>query len=391
MLSFVLLLVCAGVGAAVNDVSEGDFPDVVHKHKCMIFWVVQDHCDRCSLLYHSFLTAAQSFRYEKELFFGRVSDQALAHAFEVTEFPSLVYYEYGSVVPRVYLGDITSKTVAKVVADAMRRDSRKVDQTFALDLTLDIYDVVIGTRDQFRLIMLHEANDDDNVAAYDELAETFDNEPTVVIAKINVDFEKKLKRNFNAIAYPSFYWFKKGSDTKLRYGGDLNVDHMIAFINKEAGLFRTKGGRLNPYAGLIPEFDEILNAHGRDLHEIRNFDTIRMKLTRAWKSLPTHVDHELIEFYYEMLANMEEDRTIETLDEARNRLYRQMPDVGPLGFDALIRKRNIVQKFIDIIGTHLLEQLSHGDFGAPIRGFEDVNNKAKLKQFEHDIEFHEEL
>ncbi|XP_052800190.1 uncharacterized protein LOC128231417 [Mya arenaria] len=385
---YLIIALMAGTFAFVPDVTEDGFPSIIKDKKCMIFYVVKDNCPMCKLLYLSFLTVAQTFRYDKEILFGRVSDPALVAAFGLNAFPGIVFYEYGSAVPKIYLDDITSSAVSRVVSDAMKRDSRKLDKQFALELTSDIFDEVITTSGQHKLVMLHEAGDEDDIAAYEELAETFENEHEVVIARINVDFENYLRKSFGAVVYPSFYWYPKGSERRMRYGGELNVGQMISFVNKEAGMFRTKGGRLNPYAGLIKQFDEVLSKHARDMYEIKNFDTIKDELRKAQFQLPKDTDEEIADFYFEILNGMEEDKTIESLDETRNRLYRRMNDVGPLGFDMLIKKRNVVQKIIDIIGHHLLEQLSDGDFGE--MGVGNLNEEYD-EYLKHSIEFHEEL
>ena len=380
-----VVLVC-GHGAGITEVTQSTLPTVLHDNKCVFIYAIQEDCDRCKLLYHTFLVAAQNFRNDKSIFFGIVSEETLIQAFDVSSFPGIVYYEFGSVVPKVYLGDVTAGALTKVVTDAMKADFRKLDRQFSLMLTKHNYDPVMNTGQHYRLVMLHEADDEDDVDVYDDIAETFENEPNVVIARINVDFEKKLKRHFNAVEFPSFYWLTKGTASKKkRYGGSLNIEQMISFVNKEVGLFRTKGGRLNPYAGLIEPLDNVLNNYGRALYEIKEFDKIRTDMRGAISKLPAYTDEELVNFYNELLDELEEDRSIEVLDETRNRIYRRMDDVGPLTFDQLIRKRNIVQKIIDIIGYHLLQQLSKEDFNAPFHGSERVVID------EHGLEFHEEL
>lgn len=368
------------------EVSEANIPTVLKEKKCAILYAEQSDCERCKLLYHVFLVTAQNFRNDKTVFFGKVADEMLLRAFDVTSFPGIVYYEFGRVIPKVYLGDITSGALTKVVLDAMKGDFRKFDRQFSLILTKENFDEVMETEQHYRLVMLHETDDEDEIDMYEEIAETFENEPDVIIARINVDFEKKLKRKYTTVEYPSFYWYSKGNISgKKRYGGTLNVGQMIAFINKEAGLFRTKGGRLNPYAGLIQPFDQIINRYGKELYEIRRFDIIRFDLKKASKTLDSRTDHELMKFYFELLDELEEDKTIEALDETRNRLYRRMDDVGPLEFDQLIRKRNIVQKFIDIIGYHLLQELSDEHFG-------NNNNEPETYDInDQGLEFHEEL
>jgi hypothetical protein len=392
-LYFKVLLIAASLavpgisrGSEILELTESNFQTQIKHMKCMFLYATKDGCEKCELLYHKFLITAQTFERERDITFGKVSDKTLTNAFEVTSFPGIVYYEYGSAMPKVYLGDITPAALAKVVSDAMKIDLKKVDRRFALQLTTENFHAVIDTDKQYRLVMLHEADDEDEVDLYEEIAESYENEPDIVIARINVDSDRKLRREFNSISYPSFYWYEKGVvEKKKRYGGGLNIDQMIRFINQEGGFYRSKGGRLNPYAGLIKPLDEVINKYGKDLYGIRNFDKIKRELRAEIAKLPVNQDKELTDYYMHLVEEIEEDRTIETLDESRNRLFREMSGVGPLEFDQLVRKKNIIQKIIDIIGLHLLEEISDGNIDVPL------DNGLQYGFEEHGLEFHEEL
>ncbi|KAL4225192.1 hypothetical protein ACF0H5_015883 [Mactra antiquata] len=371
---------------SIVELTVDNFDSSIKENKCMLIYANKTDCEKCKLLYHKFLIAAQTFENDKNILFGRISDEMLLQAFEVTSFPGILYYEYGSAVPKLYLGDITSAALTKLMSDAVKTDFRKLDRQHSIKLTSSTFEEIMNTERQARLVMLHEADDIDEIELYEEIAETYDNENDIIIARINVDEERKLRKQYNAIVYPSFYWYPKGTHSKKkRYGGELNIPQMISFINKQCNFYRTKGGRLNPYAGLIKPLDDVINIYGKDLYEITNIARIRTEIKREMTQLSSDIDYELAEFYLALVNEIEEDRTIEILDENRSRIYRQMDGAGPLELDQLIRKKNIVQKFIDIIGNHLLEELTEGNTGELIDldkyyGFED-----------HGLEFHEEL
>lgn len=370
----------------IIELTESNLQTTIKGAKCMFLYATRDDCEKCKLLYPKFLVTAQTFATEHDIVFGRVSDMKLLRAFEVTAFPGIVYYEYGSAVPKVYLGDITSGALSKVFSDAMKIDFKKVDRQFALQLTTDNFNEIMYIGKQYCLVMLHETDDIDDIDNYDEVAETFQNEENVIVARIDVNLERTLRKEYNAVYYPSFYWYSKETAlTKKRYDGDLDVTQMISFINKEGGFFRMKGGRLNPYAGLIKPLDDVVNMHGKDIYEIDNFEQIRLELNREISKLSSDIDYDLAQYYLYIVEEIWEDRTIEALDEMRNRIFRMMEWAGPLAFDQLIRKRNIVQKYIDIIGMHLLQQLSDGDFGSTA----DIDKTYGFE--EHGLEFHEEL
>ncbi|KAH3891961.1 hypothetical protein DPMN_016071 [Dreissena polymorpha] len=369
------------------DVTTKDFSSFLAEKKSMFFYVVTNDCNMCAKLFYTFLTASQNFRFDQKTLFGRALNEDFVGTFDVKRFPSVVYYKYGSAAPEIFDGDITTGELLKVVAKASKKDPLLNERNFALDLTEELFMEVMKTDDQFKLVMLHEAGDKQNVAMYDKLAETFQNDHSVVVARINVDFEKALKKKYNAISYPSFYWYSKDRNAKKkRYVGSANVEQMVSFINKEAGLFRTSDGKLNSFAGPIKSLDSVLKKYGKDLYDITNVKQIRIELKQESNRLPIETDKELVDFYFEILNELEEDRTVDTLTEMRNRIYRQLDGAGPLKFDQLIMKRNILNSFIDVIGMHLLGQFSDG-FEIPI----DINEDVDAHRSQDGLTFHEEL
>lgn len=379
-----LVMFCQAVD--IKEVTRDNFQDTIKSKKSLFLYATKDNCIKCKLNFRHFVVAAQNFQNDPEVGFGTVSDTTLLEVFEVTDVPAIVFYEYGSATPRVYRGDITATALIKIFAQATKNDFRTVDKYHTLELTKENFDYFMDNEDQYRLIMLHEEDDDDDIDLFEDLAETFENELGVLLARINVDKEKKLKRDFNTNEYPSFYWYNKGSrDKKKRYAGVFDLSQMINFVNKEANVFRLKGGKLSPFAGLIKPLSDVLSRHGKDLYEIRNYEKIRFEMQAEIAKLPDNTDKELVEFYEFLLNEMQEDKTIESLDEARNRLYRQMDTAGPQHFDQVVRKRNIVQKFVDVIGNHLLQELAGGDFGMPTEegGYYEGNTQP--------VPFHEEF
>lgn len=369
----------------VEELTEDNFNVIIKENKCVLIYATTEDCENCKMLYHKFLIVTQTFEKEDDIMFGRLMDETLLQAFEVTSYPGIIYYEYGSAVPKLYLGDITSGALTKLAADALKTDFQKIDRQHSLILTSENFDEIMTTEKQARLVMLHETNLEE-IELYEEIAETYDNEDSIIISRINVDSEWKLRKRFKANVYPVFYWYPRGSaSNKKRFGGKLDVAQMLRFVNKECNFFRAKGGRLNPYAGLIRPLDDVIKKYGKDLYEISNIGNIRAELMRAIVKLPSEVDDDLANFYLFLLDEIDEDKTIDTLDETKGRIFRDMVDAGPFQYDQLVRKRNIVQKYVDIIGKHLLEELSGGDIGEPL----DID---KLYGFQnHGLEFHEEL
>jgi len=73
------------------------------------------------------------------------------------------------------------------------------------------------------------------VGAYDETAEAFAKESSVVIADVDADAHKELATRFGVSGFPTLKFFKKGSTEPTDYNGGREAADIIDFINKEAG------------------------------------------------------------------------------------------------------------------------------------------------------------
>lgn len=359
----------------------------------MFFYVEGDDsdCIDCRLLYPKFITAAQTFEDNNDIIFGRVSDKVLVDMFEVDSFPEIVYYEFGSAIPRRYRGDITANAVEELVVEVMPGNFDKLKRHYSVEITVSNFQEILNNSHQYRLVMLHKHDDEEDIESFEELAKTYDNEQDLVIARIDVDQQKHLRREFGSLDYPSFYWYQKGEVKKRkRYGGEMVLNQMIQFVNKQTGFQRLSGGALGHKAGLIKQMDEIIKLHIKDIYEIKYLDTIISLMNKALIKIDER-DRELAQYYIHCVQEINEDKTVDSLGEERNRLFRRMDEdnVGPVKRDVLWKKTNIINKIIDLLGLHLMGKM-------------DINDENILKSFnlvdgdDNDMEsneiiFHEEL
>ena len=362
----IALLVCLSPSYFAEEVLEVDLnnlEDVLKQRKAVMLYLTEDNCAKCRRLYHKFVVTSQTF-VDDAVIFARVRDKEIAERLEVVSFPAIIFYEFGSTIPRAYKGDLTSSELSKLVIKALRGDFRSLDLKHAVELTKSNFEMMIKMADQCKLVMLHEDEDEDEIEEFEELAEIFGNDDAVVIARINVDKQKRLKKLYNAVEYPTYYFYSLDNQNKKKMEKDrYSLDKMISLINKECGTFRVKDGRLNPFAGLVKDIDEIIGAHGKDLYEIKNFKGLKRKIKKAASKLSNEVDKNIATFYIDLLDVLVEGGSIEALDAVRNRIYGEMDHAGPLKLDQLYRKRNVVDKIIDTIGKHILNDLSRMHMG----------------------------
>jgi len=104
------------------------------------------------------------------------------------------------------------------------------------------------------------------IPAYEETAEAFARESSVVIADVDADAHKELGSRFGVSGFPTLKFFKKGSTTPEDYNGGREAKDIIDYVNTQAGT----RGRVNKAPSsvtiLTPEnFDSIVLDENKDV------------------------------------------------------------------------------------------------------------------------------
>jgi len=104
------------------------------------------------------------------------------------------------------------------------------------------------------------------IPAYEETAEAFARESSVVIADVDADAHKELASRFGVSGFPTLKFFKKGSTTPEDYNGGREAKDIIDYVNTQAGT----RGRVNKAPSavtiLTPEnFDSIVLDENKDV------------------------------------------------------------------------------------------------------------------------------
>ncbi|CAI7795704.1 unnamed protein product [Closterium sp. NIES-53] len=95
---------------------------------------------------------------------------------------------------------------------------------------------------------------------YEQVAETFRLESSVVIAKVDADQHTELKDRFAISGFPTLKWFPAGSGADgegEQYSGERGLVELVRFVNERAGTSRTVKGGLTSAAGRIETLDRI--------------------------------------------------------------------------------------------------------------------------------------
>ena len=97
---------------------------------------------------------------------------------------------------------------------------------------------------------------------YEGVAKVYDDEPEVVIAKLDGSVHQKILRKYDIKTFPTLIWFPKDQ----KYGVDdvneipRNKEDIVKYVNGKTGVQRALSGRLLPHVGRIKELDRLVVA-----------------------------------------------------------------------------------------------------------------------------------
>ncbi|KAK3603877.1 hypothetical protein CHS0354_042883 [Potamilus streckersoni] len=355
----VIGLILQAVVGEVLQVDKSNFDQIIKKRTCVIFYVTQKDCKLCTRVYYKFLAASQVLESNQDVVFAATDDPTVTGVLNMKQFPGIAYYEFGSAIPKSYDGDITTDTIIDLVIKAMRGDFSHLKRRYTVELTLKDLSKFTEAGGLYKFLMLYEHEKDDEVQDFEEVAGIYKNEYKILFGRVNVKKNKETLNKFHAETFPALYWFSKDSkDKQKRYGGEINMNSLLSFIGEKTGLRRLKGGYLHHQTGVLKPFDEVIEKHIRTIYDgsdLKHVVEEAEKLSKKEKQ-----EKDLANYYVHILKKIEDSKTVDVLDEERNRINRQMENanVGPIWKERLTMKKNIVNKVIDSIGMYLLAKIS---------------------------------
>jgi len=99
---------------------------------------------------------------------------------------------------------------------------------------------------------------------YEKVAKTFENENNCVVAKVDCDSEKDLKKRFGVTGYPTLKFFSKDNKAGVEYEQGRSEEALTGFLNEQCGTQRVVGGGLAEHVGRFIEFDHIAKTFMKD-------------------------------------------------------------------------------------------------------------------------------
>jgi len=263
---FVALL-AAATASAVVDLVPDNFDSVVDGSKGVFVEFYAPWCGHCKNLAPAWDALADAFKdASNEVVIAKVdadSNRDLGSRFGVSGFPTLKWFPKGSTTPKDYDGGRELDDLIKFVSEESGAKGRLPPKPVTKVAVLDPSNFDSIALDSNKLVFVefyapwcghckHLAPD------WEKLGVAFQNEPNVVIAKVDADQHRTLGERYGVTGFPTLKFFPRGAEkTAETYEGARELDGLVAEVNQRANTKRTASGTFQPTVGRSADLDEL--------------------------------------------------------------------------------------------------------------------------------------
>jgi len=191
---------------------------------------------------------------------------------------------------------------------------------------------------------------------WETLAENFETEANVLIAKVDADAEtgKGTAAEYGVSGYPTIKFFPAGSTTAEDYTGGRSEEDLVAFLNEKAGTHRAVGGGVDSTAGTVEALDSIVSKilGGTALAEVA------AEAKKAAEELKDKVQAKYAEYYLRVLDKLSKSEGFAAKELARLEGIIKKGGLASTKLDELTGKTNVLRKFVQkVTGTEEKDEL----------------------------------
>eukprot|EP00741_Cyanophora_paradoxa_P006733 tig00001038_g6513.t1 len=269
-------LVVLAAASNVKDLTPDNFDANVDGSRGAFVEFFAPWCGHCKALAPEYEVVGDAFAKVPEVLVAKVdADQhkELASRFNIQGFPTLKWFPKGSTEPEEYNGGRSADDIINFINQkAGTRAKVKAATSFVPALTPADFDSVVldKTKDVMVEFYAPWCGHCKRLAPdYEKVAETYKDESSVVVAKVDADAHRSLAERFDVKGYPTLVWFPKDNKEGVKYEGGRDPEAFVEFINKNAGTHRVLGGGLSADAGRIEELDTLAKDYVKEAADSR--------------------------------------------------------------------------------------------------------------------------
>ncbi|QDS72903.1 hypothetical protein FKW77_007789 [Venturia effusa] len=265
------LLTVLGVHAAsaVIDLIPDNFDKIVKKGgKPALVEFFAPWCGHCKNLAPVYEELASSFKHaEDKVTIAKVDADAhksLGQKYKVQGFPTLKWFDGSGNDPEDYDGGRDLDSLSAFINEKTGLKTKgAVKPPSAVKMLNDakFKEVIGGDKNVLVAFTAPWCGHCKSLAPiYEDLAKSFANEESVIIAKVDAESEdsKATASAQGVTGFPTIKWFPAGSKEPISYSNARTEAAFIDFINKEAGTYRAPGGGLTAAGGTVAAIDSVI-------------------------------------------------------------------------------------------------------------------------------------
>lgn len=356
---FVVLLFAALVSAgSVKELTPDNFDEVVGKDTGVFVEFFAPWCGHCKSLAPEYEVAAAAFSRlgDRAVVASVDADQhrSLGQRFGVTGFPTLKWFPAGSLTPEAYSGGRTAADIVNFINEKAGTNARVVvPPTAVVDLDSSNFDSIVMDETKDVLVEFYApwcGHCKQLAPQYEKVAQSFEGEQSVVVAKVDADKHRELGQRFDIKGFPTIKFFPKNNKAGEDYNSGRSPSDFVQFLNERSGTERTVGGGFSATAGRIAALDTLASEFVGAVQSGAAKDQLDSLLESAnalVKEQAAQPNAEFAKFYALAMKNIAAGKSDYAVKEvARLERLVQGSSLTAKARGAMYKRINIVNQFI---------------------------------------------
>lgn len=345
-----------------------DFDKAIGKGTPALVEFFAPWCGHCKKLAPTFEELASAYSAKKKsVIIAKVDADAnreLGQRFGVKGFPTLIWFKGDGLNPETYTGPRDLNGLQKYVEEMSGAvgNVKPPPPSAVTQLTAVNFDDIVNDpkKDAFVEFFAPWCGHCKNLAPiWEQLAETFQNEPNCVIGQMDADNpgNKEVATKYGVSGYPTLMFFSKGSSEKQSeaYMQSRTLDDLISFVNSKCMTFRMAGGGLSELAGRMPLLDTLASRFfmaSKDDDRKTVWEETKAFVERVSKGENATVEKDTAAQYYikVMDKTIKEPGYLEKEQKRLASLIKKHTDgvslLATTKFDELKKRANVLASFV---------------------------------------------
>jgi len=260
-------LALSAFASSVVELTPANFDKVLDGSKHVFVEFFAPWCGDCTSLAPVWDELGDALGKESSVVIAKVDADAhkeLGSRYGVTGFPTLKFFPKGgdSKKPKDYSGGRELDSLIEYVnGEAGTRGRVNKPATKVVTLDPSNFDAVTKGSDKTIFVEFYApwcGHCKHLTPDWEKLAVAFQNEPKVIIAKVDADAHKDLGSRFGVTGFPTLKWFGKGTTDKPDdFSGGRSLTELVTAVNSRAGTKRADDGSYAPDVGRVAALDDL--------------------------------------------------------------------------------------------------------------------------------------